>query len=42
MATKYYVVWQGRETGVFTDWATCKKHIDKFAGAKYKSFKTQA
>ena len=42
MATKYYVVWQGRETGVFTDWATCKKQIDKFAGAKYKSFKTQA
>lgn len=40
MASKYYVVWRGRETGIFTDWATCKKHIDKFAGAKYKSFKT--
>lgn len=38
MAQKYYVVWQGRETGVFTDWASCKKQVDKFAGARYKSF----
>lgn len=42
MAKKYYVVWQGRETGIFTDWNTCKKQIDKFAGARYKSFLTQA
>lgn len=42
MAKKYYVVWQGRETGIFTDWNTCKKHIDKFAGARYKSFLTLA
>ena len=40
MAKKYYVVWEGRETGIFTDWNTCKNQIDKFAGAKYKSFKT--
>lgn len=40
MAKKYYVVWQGRETGIFTDWNTCKKQIDKYAGAKFKSFKT--
>ncbi|MEH6442771.1 MAG: ribonuclease H family protein [Oceanospirillaceae bacterium] len=39
---KFYVVWKGRETGIFTDWNTCKQHIDKFAGAKYKSFKTRA
>ena len=42
MASKYYVIWQGRETGIFNDWVTCKKHIDKFPGAKYKSFKTLA
>ncbi|MDO6684455.1 MULTISPECIES: ribonuclease H family protein [unclassified Agarivorans] len=42
MAKKYYVVWQGRETGIFTDWPTCKRQIDKFAGARYKSFPTQA
>ena len=42
MAKKFYVVWQGRETGIFNDWSTCKKHIDGFAGAKYKSFKSLA
>lgn len=41
MAKKFYVVWQGRQTGVFTDWDTCKKQVDAFAGAKYKSFKTR-
>jgi len=40
LAKKYYVVWEGRETGIFTDWNTCKKQVDKFTGAKYKSFKT--
>jgi len=40
VAQKFYVVWQGRETGIFTDWSTCKKHIDHFPGARYKSFKT--
>ena len=41
MAKKFYVVWQGRQTGIFTDWDTCKKQVDAFAGAKYKSFKTR-
>lgn len=40
MANKYYVVWAGHETGIFTDWDHCKKQITKFAGAKHKSFKT--
>lgn len=40
MAQKYYVIWKGRETGIFTDWSSCKKHIDHFPGARYKSFKT--
>lgn len=42
MAKKFYVVWQGRETGIFTDWNSCKKQVNAFAGAKYKSFKTRA
>ncbi|PKH55750.1 ribonuclease HI [Shewanella sp. Choline-02u-19] len=42
MATKYYVVWAGRETGIFTSWDHTKKQVDKFPQAKYKSFKTQA
>ncbi len=41
MAKKYYVVWAGRETGIFTDWPTCKRSVDKFAGARYKSFPTR-
>lgn len=41
MAKKFYVVWEGREKGIFTDWDICKKQIDKFAGARYKSFKTR-
>lgn len=40
MAKKYYVVWKGRETGVFTTWAKCKSLVDGFTGAKFKSFPT--
>ena len=35
---KYYVVWNGRKKGVFSSWNTCKKQIDGFEGAQYKSF----
>jgi len=40
VAKKFYVVWQGRKTGIFNDWATCKQQIEKFSGAQYKSFPT--
>lgn len=42
MAKKFYVVWAGRKTGIFTDWPSCKHSIDKFQGARYKSFPTRA
>jgi ribonuclease HI len=35
---KYYVVWEGTETGVFTSWDACKRAISGHSGAKYKSF----
>jgi len=35
---KYYVIWKGKETGVFTSWNICKKHITGFEGAQYKAF----
>ena len=35
---KYYVVWKGRKTGVFTSWKVCKAQIEGFEGAQYKSF----
>jgi ribonuclease HI len=42
MAQKFYVVWSGRQTGVFTDWATTQRAVDKFTGARFKSFPTRA
>lgn len=35
---KFYVIWKGHKTGVFTSWVTCKKLITNFKGAQYKSF----
>jgi ribonuclease HI len=42
MAKKFYVVWAGRKTGVFTEWATTHAQVDRFPGAKFKSFATRA
>ncbi len=39
---KFYVVWKGRKTGIFLTWDECKKQVDAFAGAEYKSFETKA
>lgn len=38
---KFYVVWKGRETGVFDSWEKCKELIDGFPKAEYKSFNTR-
>ena len=35
---KYYVVWNGKETGVFNSWDKVKKLVQGFDGAQYKSF----
>lgn len=35
---KFYVVWQGRQTGVFSDWNQCKEQVEGFQGALYKGF----
>lgn len=35
---KYYVVWKGKKPGVYSSWNTCKRQIDGFEGAQYKSF----
>ncbi len=37
---KYYVVWDGFETGIFETWEKCKIAIKGYPQAKYKSFKT--
>ena len=38
---KYYAVFKGRKTGIFTTWADCEEQIHRFSGALYKSFKTR-
>lgn len=35
---KWYVVWKGVNPGVYTTWDDCKKQIDGFDQAQYKSF----
>lgn len=42
MAQKFYVLWAGRQTGIFTDWATTQRAVEKFAGARFKSFPARA
>ena len=39
---KYYVVWTGRRTGVFTTWADCEAQVKGAAGARFKAFATRA
>lgn len=38
---KFYVVWEGRETGIFDSWNVCKKLVEGYEGAKYKSFENK-
>ncbi|WP_299668419.1 ribonuclease H family protein [uncultured Polaribacter sp.] len=35
---KFYVVWNGHKKGIYTSWKVCKKQVDGFDGAQYKSF----
>jgi ribonuclease HI len=42
MAQKFYVVWAGRQTGVFTDWATTQRAVTGYTGARFKAFPTRA
>ncbi|MBI9034523.1 MAG: ribonuclease H family protein [Bacteroidales bacterium] len=39
---KFYVVWKGVEPGVYSNWDECKKNIEGFEGAIYRSFETLA
>jgi ribonuclease HI len=41
-AKKFYVVWKGRRTGVFTSWSECEKQVKGFVGAQYKAFSSHA
>ena len=39
---KYYVIWKGKETGVFSSWDHVKKLVQGFEGAQYMSFSNKA
>lgn len=38
MAGKYYVIWRGRQTGIFDTWDAAKAQVDGFSGAQYHGF----
>ena len=38
---KFYVVWQGRESGIYDSWEACEAQV-KGVAAKYKGFATRA
>ena len=40
--SKYYVVWKGRRTGIFTSWAECSAAVTGFPEAEYKAFESLA
>ncbi len=39
---KFYVVWKGRQPGIYRDWESCKKMVEGFDGASFKSFTSLA
>ncbi len=39
---KFYVVWEGRDPGIYDSWEDCQEQVEGFPGAKYKSYPTQA
>lgn len=42
MRQKFYVVWVGRQPGVYDNWEDCQDQITNFPGAKYKSYSNAA
>lgn len=38
----YYVVWQGKQPGIYADWETCQAQVKGQQGAVYKGFATLA
>lgn len=39
---KFYVVWKGRQTGIFTTWVDCQAQTNGFEGAVFKSFESKS
>lgn len=39
---KYYVVRKGRNPGIYLTWEECKKQVDGFSNAEFKSFSSES
>ncbi|WP_448380231.1 ribonuclease H1 domain-containing protein [Gloeomargarita sp.] len=39
---KVYVVWQGRQPGVYPTWEHCRAQVEGFPGARYRSYPDRA
>ncbi|MCZ8514075.1 viroplasmin family protein [Paenibacillus filicis] len=40
--SKFYVVWEGRQPGVYKTWAECQAQTNGFPQAKFKSYESEA
>ena len=41
MAGKFYAVRKGKVPGIYSSWDACKRMVDGYPGAIYKSFKSR-
>lgn len=39
---KFFVVWEGKEPGIYRSWEECKRQIHGYGGAIYKGFATES
>jgi ribonuclease HI len=39
---KFYVVWKGRKSGIYSSWEECSAQVTGFNGAEYKSFENRS
>lgn len=39
---KFYVVWKGRQPGIYANWAQCETQVKGFPDAQFKAFATRA
>jgi len=39
---KYYVVWTGKQPGIYMNWSDCQQQVNGFEGAKFKAYESKA
>lgn len=39
---KFYVVWVGKQPGIYTSWPECQAQVSAFKDAKYKAYESKA